>query len=524
MPEARVEGPSGRDALRGAVVTSVWTLVSRIAGFARDALLGAAFGMNAVQGTLVLAWTVPNLFRRLFGEGAVAAAVQPALARTQHERGTAAAHQLFARFHGLLAASLMVLILVGEAALLLGWLALPGEEHAETRRTLIYSALLLPYVLPICLAALLSAPQNMRGHFFLPALGPVVLNVMWIGALLWPLPPGTGDGVRAGMIIGAILAGGVLQWIMQVPGTRASGFPSAAHFVRPGPEERRAVRDFLPALLGLAAVQLAAVVDQLIVRWLVDETANSYTYYANRLLHLPLALLGLSAATGIMPLLASRAASGDLVGLSAALRRGSQTLLLLIVAAAAGMHALAEPIVRLLFERGRFEHVHTLLLAEALRAYLWCLPAAALGGIIARAFLACGKLRFQALAALTVVPINLVADLLLVPHYGVAGAGWATAIALSIQCLILLRGLRMLDIPGPLIQLRELPGLLAPGAAAWGAAHLVQKSAGNPVLGVAGLALAISAGAVAAGATCALFRPKEFRDLLGAVGRRFRRR
>ncbi|MDA1260322.1 MAG: murein biosynthesis integral membrane protein MurJ [Planctomycetota bacterium] len=517
---------SGRDALRGAAVTSAWTLVSRIAGYARDALLGAAFGMNTVQSALVLAWTVPNLFRRLFGEGAVSAAVQPALARAEHERGSSAAHDLFARFHGLLAISLVVIVTLGEAALLLGWLYTPaGEEHAGMRRTLLYSAFLLPYLLPICLAALLGAPQNLKGRFFLPAAGPVVLNLLWIAAMLWPLPATAGDDERAALIIGAILVGGVLQWAMQAPGTRATGFPVAPRFLQPGVEERRAVREFVPALLGLAAVQLAAVVDQLIVRWLVDETANSYTYYANRLLHLPLALLGLAAATGIMPLLARRAATGDFAGLGNALRRGSQSMLLLIFAAAAGMHALAEPIVRMLFERGRFEPEHTRLLALVLRAYLWSLPAAALGGVLARAYLACGKMRFQAWAAASVMPINLVADLVLVPIYGVPGAGWATAIALSVQCLILLRGLRALGITATPVRFGEVPALIAPGAAAWAAAWLTRSGMESVGAGsVAVVSVAITAGIVAAVLACALFRPADFAELSGALARRFKRR
>jgi putative peptidoglycan lipid II flippase len=525
MPEPTVAA-GGRDALRGAAVTSAWTLVSRIAGYARDALLGAVFGMNAVQSALVLAWTVPNLFRRLFGEGAVSAAVQPALARAEHERGPAAARALFARFHGLLTITLVALVTLGEAALLLAWLNWPdGGGQAAARGTLLFAAFLLPYLLPICLAALLGAPQNLSGRFFLPAAGPLVLNVLWIGALLWPLPAAAGDGARAGLIIGAILIGGVLQWLMQMPGTRAAGYPVAPEFARPGVEERRAVREFLPALLGLAAVQIAAVVDQLIVRWLVDETANSYTYYANRLLHLPLALLGLSAATGLMPLLAKRAAVGDLDGLGAALRRGAQSMLLLVIAAAAGMYALAEPIVRLLFERGRFTPEHTRLLAEVLRAYLWSLPAAALGGVLARAYLACGKLRFQALAAVSVVPVNLVADLLLVPRYGVPGAGWATALALGVQCALLLGGLRALGVVAAPLRVRDLPGVLAPGVAAWAAAWgtrvgLVHAGVGDGAV----VTLAIAAGVAAAAVACAWLRPADFAELTGALARRFKRR
>lgn len=512
---------SGREALRGAIVTSAWTLVSRIAGYARDALLAGVFGMSPILGALNLAWMVPNLFRRLFGEGAVAAAIQPALARAEHAGGSAAAHELFARFHGLLVWLLGGLALVGGAGLLAAWALLPAAaEWQETRRTILFSLVLLPYVVPICLAALHSSPQNLRGFFFLPALGPVTLNLFWIAALLWPLPEASGDPGRAWVVMIAILIGGVAQWGMQLPGVRAAGYPLAPRFGRLPPEVRRAVRDFAPALLGLAAVQLAAVVDQIIVRWLVDSSANSFSYYANRLLHLPLALVGLSAATGIMPLLARKAAERDLAGLAEVMRRGTQTLFLLIFAAAAGMYAVAEPVVRALFERGQFTPDDTRLLTATLHAYLWSLPPAALGALLVRAYLACGQYRFQAIAAVLVVPVNLAGDLLLVPYFGIPGAGWATAGALLVQCLMLVGGLPQLGLPAKLFRARDFLVLIIPGLAAWAAASITLLPFGGSAAGVSGLCAAIATGAAAAVIACAFLRPDDFRQ----VARVFRRK
>ncbi len=512
---------SGREALRGALVTSAWTLVSRIAGYARDALLAGVFGMSPILGALNLAWMVPNLFRRLFGEGAVAAAIQPALARAEHAGGSAPAHEIYARFHGLLLQILGGLVLLGGAGLLTAWILLPASgEWTETRRTILFALALLPYVLPICLAALHSSPQNLRGHFFLPALGPVTLNLFWIAALLWPLPESAGDQDRAWVVMIAILIGGAAQWLMQLPGVRAAGYPTAPRFGRLPPEVKRAVRDFAPALLGLAAVQLAAVVDQIVVRWLVDSSANSFSYYANRLLHLPLALVGLSAATGVMPLLARKAAERDLAGLGEVMKRGTQTLFLLIFAAAAGMYAVAEPVVRALFERGQFTPEDTQMLAATLRAYLWSLPPAALGALLARAYVACGQYRFQAIAAVMVVPVNLAGDLLLVPHYGVPGAGWATAAALLAQCLMLIGGLPQLGLPARLFRPRDLLTLTIPGLAAWAGAWAALRPFGGHAAGVAGLCAAIAAGVAAAALAAALLRPADFRELARALRRR----
>ncbi len=520
---ARRDGPDegGRDALRGAAVTSAWTLGSRLLGYLRDALMAAAFGVTPVFGALALAWVVPNLFRRLFGEGAVGAAVQPALARAESEGGPAAAHALFARFHGFLLIVLFALVAVGE--LLLGaWREVLGGDaaHVETRRTLLYSMVLLPYVVPICLTALLAAPQNLRGGFWRPALGPVLLNLCWIAALLWPLPPGAGDETLAFRIMAAILVGGVLQWAVQLPGVRGSGWPLRPVFGAPDPRLRAALATFLPALLGLAAAQLAAVVDQVMVRWLVDPSANAYTYLANRLLHLPLALIGVAAVTGAMPWLARLAAAGDRAGLARAVRRNAEPLLLLTVAAAAGLWAVADPAVRVLFERRRFTPDDTAVLVGTLRAYLFGLPAAALAGLLVRAHQASGHYATPARIAGAMLPLDVVANLLLIPWLGVAGAGWATSLVLTVQCLWLLRRLRTEDLlPEPVLRVRDLPTLLLPGFLAGGAAALALHLLGDaaPTLG---LVVAIPVGLLAFAGAAWRLRGEDWSSLLAALRRR----
>ncbi len=516
--EPRPQAAAAGAALRGALVTAAWTLASRLAGYLRDALLAAIFGMTPLLGALNLAWMVPNLFRRLFGEGAVAAAVQPALARAEAGAPAAGdAHELFARCQGRVIQALLVLLLILGAALLAAFALLPeGPEHAETRRTLLFALALLPYLAPVSVAALLGAPQNLRGRYLLPALGPLTLNAFWIAALLWPLPQGADDELRAWVVIAAILCGGLAQWALQLPGVRASGYPAAPRFGPLPPPAAAALRGLTPALAGLAAVQLAALVDQLALRWLVDASANSYAYYAARLLHLPLALIGFSAATGLMPLLAQRAAARDFPGLGAALRGGAQATFLLTCAAAAGLYAVAAPAVRALFERGEFTAEQTRLLTAVLRAYLWSLPPAALGALLARAYLACGRLRFQAMAALLVVPLNLAADLLLIPRWGIPGAGYATALALGLQCALLIGGLGALGLRVRLCTLRELPALLAPAAAAWCAARAALVPWGGDAAGAAGLLAALGAGLAAAGLLAALLRPADLRALLRA--------
>jgi putative peptidoglycan lipid II flippase len=457
---------SGRGAFRGALVTAIWTLVSRILGFARDAFMLAVFGASAQMGNFVIAWMVPNLFRRLFGEGVVSAAVQPALARAHHEAGLETAGRLYGRFQGLLILVLLCLIVLGEALLL--WL-LNSASDANDRQALQLTAWLLPYVLPICLTALASAPQQLSGRFSFPAMAPALLNIVWISwlALLEP------DASILWLPLG-VLVGGVVQWNVQFRGLKAAGWPILPRFDLRDPRLRATILAFGPAVLGLAAVQLNLIVDQILVRELVSEQANSFTYAANRLLQLPMALVGISAATAAMPLFAKLASENRKSELTTTLQRSCEMTFLLMLAAGGGLFVLATPTIQVLFEHGRFSASDTEVLVPVLRAYLWSLPAIASLGLVARVRQASGDLRGPARWALAAVPINLVLDILLLPRFGVAGAGYATAIALSFQTIMLTLGLPTLEI-GPPIRRHRLWRLILPGsastAAAWATFH-----------------------------------------------------
>jgi putative peptidoglycan lipid II flippase len=517
--EVRTAAASGgRAAVRGAVTTAAWTLGSRLLGFVRDALLAATFGLSPLLGAFALAWVVPNLFRRLFGEGAVSAAVQPALARAEAEVGREGAGQLYARFQGVLIMALGLMLLVGEA-LLWAWRAglEPGPETADTRRVLLYTMLLLPYLLPVCLCALAGAPQNLGGRFLLPALAPALLNLVWIAVLL--AAPRVADGAEAWTVMLAVgvVCGGVLQWLIQLPGVRASGWPLKPRFHRGDGRLRAAVRAFLPALLGMAAVQVNVAVDQVLVRHLVGPDANTYTYLANRLLHLPLALVGIAAMTGAMPLFARLAAAREVEGMRSALRRAAESTLLLTAAAGIGLGVVALPTVRLLFEYGEVRPEQTPLIAETLRAYLWVLPVATLGGLLTRAHQSLGSYRLPAIAATCAVPVNLVLDWVLLPIYGVPAAGWATAASLTMQLVLLAAFLPGLQLRWPLPP-RALPGILAPGLAAGLAAAAVQAWITTGWLAV-DLGLAIVAGGAAAVAATWAFRRQDLRELLAALVR-----
>ena len=503
---------SGRGAFRGAVVTSAWTLLSRILGFARDAAMLAVFGASVATGNFVIAWMIPNLFRRLFGEGAVSAAIQPALARAQEEEGHEAAVRLFASFMGFFALCLTGLVVVGEIVIVL--MLRSSEPGSADEQALILSAYLLPYLVPICLTALAGAPQQLSGRFSLPALAPAALNVVWITWLVI-----LGEGADIMLLPAGVLFGGLVQWAMQFPGLRADGWPLLPRFDFKNPRLKQALSAFAPAVLGLAAVQLNLLVDQILVRELVSEEANSFTYAANRLIQLPGALVGVAAATGAMPLFARLAAEKRKAELTQTLQRSSEMTLMLMMAAGCGMGWLAEPIIRVLFEHGRFTANDTEALAPVLRAYLWSLPAGALLGLTARVRQANGDLRGPARIAIGMVPLNLGLDILLLPKFGVAGAGYATSIAITVQFLRLAQGLPKVQV-GPPVRIKRLLPLLAPGTASTAAAALIYPYTAAVLPEWVALMLSIMAGVAASAVVAWKFLPEEAEQLMARLNRK----
>jgi putative peptidoglycan lipid II flippase len=496
--------------MRGALLTSFWTLLSRILGFARDAYMASVFGMGAAQGAFNLAWTFPNLFRRLFGEGAVSAAVQPALARAEAEEGEEAAKRLYAGFMGFLLLVLVGIAVVGEAVV---WIWRSSLEQSvanhDLRRTLLFAALLLPYLIPICMCALAGAPQNLKRRFLLTALAPILLNVIWIGGLWFNTTATDVVGTQLHGLWIWILLGGTVQWAVQLPGVFGVGWPLVPHFGKLSKRLRAALRAFAPALIGLAALQISMSVDQILIRILVGPEANNYSHYANRMLHLPLALVGIAAMTGAMPMFSRLAAARKMNEMSVALRRGCESSLLLMCAAGVGLAVVAHPTLTLLFEHGTMTPDKINRLTPTLLAYLWILPVAAVSGMVIRAHQSLGSYRIPA------IPLNLLLDWFLLPIYGVPAAGWATAIAMSLQTGILLFTLSTVGLRVP-IALTALPTLLMPATLAGAAAWLSVHYGPNPY-SVIGLAVAIVAGAVGGAVGAWIFRRQDFRDLLSAL-------
>jgi len=307
--------------IRSAGVISALTLLSRLLGVVRDIACAAVFGAGVVWDAFSFAFRIPNLFRRLFGEGALSAAFLPVFTEHLALNRPQEAWRLAGRVAGALALVLSGILLLGEAALaaMLGLM----ELSARWRLALMLTAVLLPYMVLICMTALAGAALNSMKRFAMPALAPVVLNACWIAAVLVaaPLVSARPEG-RIMAVAAGILLAGVLQLWLQIAALRRLGVRLRLSFSLMHPQVRRVAAAMAPVALGLAAFQINVLLDGVIAISLagpaggesfrlfgatlpypMEVGANSVLYYGNRLMQFPLGVFGIALATAVFPTL-----------------------------------------------------------------------------------------------------------------------------------------------------------------------------------------------------------------------------
>lgn len=266
-----------RSVVGSAKLIAVCTLLSRITGLARDTLLAQTFGLSRIQDAFLYAFQVPNLFRRLLGEGAMAAVFVPTFTQLLERDGRAAAWRLLAHTLALLCVALVVIILLIEAIILVLWHFGPGDPAAGVSGRLVLSltALMLPFMLSICVLALLSAILNCVGSFVPAALAPVLLNlcmiaaIVWLGPAIYPQRPQ--DQIY--VVAGAVLAAGLLQILCILPVLRANGVRLGWRWEPGDPAVKRMLRLLVPVLLGQGVLALGVFLDAQIC-WLLMHTPD----------------------------------------------------------------------------------------------------------------------------------------------------------------------------------------------------------------------------------------------------------
>ncbi len=438
---------SGAGIGRAVRTVSGLTLVSRVMGLVRDLATVRIFGDTAVGSAFAAAFAIPNMFRRLFGEGALSAAFLPEYARLDEREPDAAG--AFARLTLLMLAlvtgGLTVLIELGVlAALLL------SPTDAERDLSLRLVMLMLPYMPLVCLAAIMGGMLQAHGRFAVWAAAPIILNLFVIGACApyWLVEGSTPAGWAYVIGIAAVAAGAVQTlWSWAALRRRVRwGAASAEAWSR--------VRAMLwrmgPVLIGLGTLQLNALVDTLIAMWPVwvgpeiagrayplDEASNAVLYYAQRLYQFPLGVFGVAVATAVFPAL-SRASDDDGRFLGT-LRKGVRLSLFIALPASLGLALVREDLVATLYSGlgDGFSDEGVRRAGWVVLGYSVGVWAYSLNQIWTRAFYARGDTATPMRIAIAMVGLNVVLNLILIWRLREAGLAWGTSIAAITQCVLL---------------------------------------------------------------------------------------
>jgi len=416
------------------------TLLSRIAGFVRDALMAAVLGTGPAADAFVAAFRFPNLFRRLFAEGAFNTAFVPMFSAALEAQGREEARAFAARIMAWLVAVLVVITILAE--IFMPWVLVPfvpgfvGDPE-KYELTVLLTRILFPYLAFMSLMAAYAAILNSLGRFFAAAFAPVILNIANIAALV-PLFLLAVEDLPAAAVWMAVatIVGGVAQLLTVWWALKRTGMVPRFTLPRFDPEVRRFWMLAVPAVLTGGITQINIFIGTIIAS--NSTSAMSYLYYADRLYQLPLGIIGIAIGTVLLPELARHLAGGRE---SQARDTQAQSLLismLLSMPAATALAALSVPIVRVLFERGEFGAVSTIETANALVAFAVGLPAFVLIRVLQPGFFARQDTRTPTVFAAISAAINIGLSLALFPtfqHVGIAAAtsasAWANAVLLA---------------------------------------------------------------------------------------------
>lgn len=416
------------------------TMSSRVLGMVREMVYAAFMGNTWVASAFMLAFQIPNLFRRLLGEGALTAAFIPIFKQKEHNEGPREMWRAAnAVISGLVVSAglLTVLVIIGISVTLA-----TADVARETELMLRLLRMMFPYMLLVCLAAALIGMANAKGHFFVPALGAVLLNLILIASVL-VMAPRMGstlpEQIRA-LAIGVVIAG-LAQAVIQIPILQKEGFHY--EWVSPwrDPTVREVVRKMIPGSIGVAAFQINVLATQAFSFW-YDPSIVATFNYAVRLMELPQGLFGISLATYLLPTLAGLAAEKKFPEFRKTLDQGLGYLAFVNLLAAAVCLALATPIVRLIYERGLFGPGETTRSAWALACLAPGLLAFSMNNILARAFYAVNDIRTPMRISILCLFLNLGFAIWLVHPYREAGLGVANSITSWLNTGLLLFALR----------------------------------------------------------------------------------
>ncbi|QJB56109.1 murein biosynthesis integral membrane protein MurJ [Pseudodesulfovibrio sp. zrk46] len=421
----------GKTIAKNAAVVAGATLISRVLGFLRDVIVAFALGAGLFADAFFVAFRIPNLLRRLFGEGSLTMAFIPVYSRVREEEGEEAAQAMARSAMIWLAVVLCGITVLAEV--LAGPLTMgiaPGftKNLEQFEATVDLIRICFPYVIFICGVALCMGILNSRNHFLAPALAPVVLNVALIGSAL--IGHFFGLNVAYSMAYGVVI-GGVGQFLLQQPFLHSTGFRWRGPWSWKNKGVARMGLLMLPTVFGAAVYQINILLGTLLASYLPVGSV-SYLYYADRLVQFPLGVFGIAVSTAALPSLARLAAKGEMEEFDGALSVALGLTLFIALPAAAGLIGLANPVISLLFERGAFTAEAVDATSRALVAYSIGLPFIALARPLVAGFYALEDTKTPVKIAVVCLVANIGFGIWLMQF--MAHVGLALAVSIS-SCL-----------------------------------------------------------------------------------------
>ncbi len=427
--------------LRAFSTVGGYTLMSRIVGFVRDTLISTFLGAGRDSDAFFIAQQFPNLFRSLFAEGAFSAGFVPIFSQTLEKDGPEKAKKFADESFSVLS---VILIFFCAAMMIAMPLALyvmaPGFDRipGQMERTTELARVAFPYLLFVSLTSLQSGVLNSFHRFAVPAAAPVLANITLIAALLVGVQTG---GDRAMFLSWGIFITGIVQFVWLWLDCRRIGVGFKLVRPRLTPEVKKLITRTLPVVFGAGIYQINLVVNKTIASF-VGTGAVSWLYFADRVNLLPVGIFGTAIGIALLPLLTRQIHAGDETAAIANQNRAIEVSLLLTVPAAAGIAMLAGPITSVLFEHGAFTAHDRVMVAQALLAFSFGLPAYVLNKALTPGFFARHDTRTPVKASAIALIVNIVLNIALTPFLGHVGIALGTSISAWLNAGLLAAGLR----------------------------------------------------------------------------------
>lgn len=457
---------SKKQLVKAAGVVGLMTLTSRVLGMMRDIFTAGRFGTSWQWDAFLYAFMLPNFFRRLVGEGSLSSAFIPVYSETLQTQGKEAAFRFANVLSTLLASSLVIFLLIVEAVL--HWLYHADFLSDRLHLTVDLLRIFFPYLFFISLFALGMGILNCHRHFFTPALGPIILDIVWIVGVLWLVPHASQiPEIQLRWLAALLLFSGILQFAVDIPPLYKMGFRYTWIWDKAHEGLKKTGKLFLPAIMGFAIVQLNMLVD-MICGYFAGPGANSSLWYGTRLMQFPLGVFGIAMGTALLPMLSNQVARKEMQAAAKTLSFALRSMALILLPCTVGLIALRVPIIQMLFERGEFNAESTARTASVLLFYSIGLFAFAGEKLVAAGFFAAQDTRTPVRLGIVSLVSNVVGNIILLPYLKESGLALSTSISSIVEFSLLLYFYRKQISELPLAEILKSIGKTGAAAAAMG--------------------------------------------------------